>query len=347
MKKNLKFFALLSMALLGSSVYGQKVGTTSLQFLKVMPTARATAMGDAFATLSSGADAVFWNPAGLAKAVSMEFATTMTLWIFDTRQTTLSAALPLGDGFGFAGVQLQYADYGSIKETRVTDLGFVGTGSSSRYLAYTGRTFSPYAYVVGVSYANNLTDKFSTGITAKYVKESLFSSARVTVTNPSDGSTKRYKTYTDVLLFDFGMQYNTGFRSIGIGVSVQNFGSQVKFAEEGFPAPLAFRLGTSVNLLGNNALLVPDESNRLTFAYDIFQPNDYEQQMHVGIEYSFSDVVALRTGYKVNYDSERMTFGGGVKTHLQGFGISFDYSYAGMGEFLSNVHRISLGLVLQ
>jgi len=31
-----------------------------------MPCARATAMGDAYSVIASGADAVFWNPAGLA-----------------------------------------------------------------------------------------------------------------------------------------------------------------------------------------------------------------------------------------------------------------------------------------
>lgn len=332
--------------LLAGVADAQKVGTSSLQFLKVMPTARATAMADAFVALAGGADAVFWNPAGLASTRQLEIASTMTLWIFDSRQTTLSTALPLGDEYGTAALQLHYVDYGAIKETRVDNLGWVGSGQSTRYLGYTGHTFSPFAYVAGISYAKNLTDKFSTGITAKFVNESLYGSSTVNVFFPSDSTWRKKKTYAQVLLFDFGMQYNTGFRSIVIGVSVQNFGSQVKFADEGFPAPLAFRLGSSVNLIGTNGLLQSDDVNRLTIAYDIFQPNDYAQQMHFGLEYSFGNIVALRGGYKMNYDTERFTFGGGVKTSLQHYDIAFDYSYAGMGQYLSNVHRISLGIIV-
>src|SRR3990172_5378904 len=77
--------ALLAAALVVCTgmVSGQKVGTTSLQFLKVMPTARATAMGDAFSSLASGADAVFWNPAGMMKSGQVEVVSTLTLWLFD------------------------------------------------------------------------------------------------------------------------------------------------------------------------------------------------------------------------------------------------------------------------
>jgi hypothetical protein len=348
MKQNLTYI-LLAAIIAGLSQYSvaQKVGTSSMQFLKVMPTARATAMGDAFATLASGADAVFWNPSGIIHANGLEIASTMTLWIFDSRQTAFAAAMPLGGDMGNIGIQLQYVDYGKMEETTVGALGFVGTGDDKRYLGFTGRTFSPYAYVLGVSYANRFTDKFSTGLTVKYVNESLFGSSSVSVTNPTTGESKTYHTYANVLLFDFGMLYNTGYRSIAIGIAVQNFGSSVQFAEEAFPAPLSFRLGASVDLLGSNALFIENQQSRVTMAYDIFQPNDYAQQMHVGLEYVFNNMFALRTGYKSNYDSEKLTYGAGIRTDLEGYGLSFDYSYAGMGDYLNNVHRISLGVVVK
>ncbi len=71
-------------------LWAQKVGTSSLQFLKVMPTARATALGDAYVTLAAGANAVFWNPAGLAAASVNDIAMTMTVWLFDTKQGALA-----------------------------------------------------------------------------------------------------------------------------------------------------------------------------------------------------------------------------------------------------------------
>ena len=43
-----------------------KVGTTIFQFLKVMPDAQSTGMGDAVTSTINNANAVFHNPAGLS-----------------------------------------------------------------------------------------------------------------------------------------------------------------------------------------------------------------------------------------------------------------------------------------
>jgi hypothetical protein len=142
------------------------------------------------------------------------------------------------------------------------------------------------------------------------------------------------------------MLYDTKYRSIKLGVAVQNFGSSVKFGSQSFPAPLAFRLGTAFNVIGTEAVFFQNESNRLTLGYDIFQPNDYAQQMHFGAEYSFMEMFSIRGGYKMNYDNEKFSFGCGVQKDFAGVMFAFDYSYAGMGDLLGNVHRISLGVKL-
>jgi len=49
-------------------------------------------------------------------------------------------------------------------------------------------------------------------------------------------------------------------------------------------------------------------------------------------------------GYKFDYDSEGLTFGGGLHTDLAGWPVRVDYSYGKMSEYLNNVHRISLGV---
>jgi long-subunit fatty acid transport protein len=326
-------------------LHAQKVGTSSLQFLKVMPTARATAMGDAFVSLASGPDATFWNPAGLTNLQSHEMTSTLTMWLFDTKQIALAYGMPMGD-LGAFGFQFQYIDYGTIEETRAdaVDLVVPANGEPFFNAGLTGRSFTPYSYVVGLSYARAFTDKFSAGLSVKYAMESLWSDQVITIVNSVTGEVTSYKTYADVILFDFGMLYDTGFRSVRIGVSAQNFGAQVKFADAAHPAPLAFRLGVSANLFGKEGLLSQDDMNRLTFAYDLFQPNDYRQQMHFGAEYSFLELFTLRAGYKYDYDSEGLTFGGGLHTDLAGWPVSLDYSYGGMSEFLNSVHRISLGV---
>lgn len=345
MKHTTQVIVTLLLLVCVGQLHAQKVGTSSLQFLKVMPTARATAMGDAYVSLASGADAAFWNPAGLTSLRDHEVTSTLTMWLFDTKQVALAYGLPMGD-WGTIGFQFQYVDFGSIEETRAdaVDLVVPANGAPFFNAGLTGRSFTPYSYLVGLSYARAFTDKFSTAVSVKYAMESLWSDQAITIVNSVTGEVSTYKTYADVILYDFGMQYKTGFRSVQVGVAAQNFGPQVKFADAAHPAPLAFRLGVSANLLGQESLLFQDDMNRLTVAYDLFQPNDYRQQMHVGAEYSFSETVILRAGYKYDYDSEGLTFGGGLHTEFVGWPLRFDYSYGKMSEYLNNVHRISLGV---
>jgi hypothetical protein len=353
MKIKLSSVLIFNLIIAVCNLYGQKVGTTSLQFLKVMPTARATAMGDAFVSLASGSESVFWNPAGITSTEKHEIGSTMTFWLFDTRQSAISYAVNLnelnilGMELGWLGLQLQYVDFGEIEETKVDCLEFVGSGSDKKYNpGLTGLMFSPKSYVVGLSYAQQFTDRFSAGITAKYVYESLWRDSKVTIINQY-GVEETYNTYASLVLYDFGMHYRTGFRSIELGVAIQNFGPQVKFAKEYYPAPLAFRIGASTNLIGPEAMLYPVEKNKLTFAYDIFHPNDYAQQMHFGLEYSFSDLLFLRAGYKWNYDNEKLTLGAGIQYGFDGYNLMFDYSYGSLGQLLGQVHRISLGVKIK
>lgn len=325
------------LALVASPADAQKVGTTSFQFLKVMPTARATAMGDSYVTLAEGAEALFWNPAGVAAAGSHEISATHIPYLLDSRISSLGYATSLGN-FGQIGVQIQAVDYGDIAETRTENLGFNPDGTYNPGL--TGSSFGPSAYAVGVSYARALTDRFQTGITAKYVSESLYS-------GDYSGAGGTYGTSAGVVLFDVGIQYETGFQSLDIGMSVQNFGPEVAYVEEAFAAPLTFRIGAAGDLIGPAGMIRQDAQNKVTLAYDLVQPNDYDQQMQFGLEYTFADVVSLRTGYKLNYDAEAFTFGAGVKADLAPVRLAVDYSYGGMGEYLDGVHRLTLGARLR
>ena len=148
------------------------------------------------------------------------------------------------------------------------------------------------------------------------------------------------------MLFDFGIHYNTGYRSVEIGASVQNFGANVTYAKESNPVPLLFRWGIAGNLIGKESLFGQDDVNRIGVAFDLFQPNDYAQQEHIGIEYEYAEIFSLRAGYKFNYDFEGLTLGGGIRQPLGAFTLSLDYSYSSIGTYLGNAHRISLGVRL-
>ncbi|MFA6541784.1 MAG: PorV/PorQ family protein [Bacteroidota bacterium] len=333
-------FVIIALSLFSVSVYAQKVGSTSMQFLKVIPSAKGTGMGDAYAVRSSGVDALFWNPSGIISVKDQEIASTYINWIFDTQQGALSYAASL-DGYGAIGVQLQYVDYGEFIET-TEQQPYVSNFPNQ---GITGNTFRPYSYLVGISYAQNLTDKFTTGVSVKYAHESLYNGNEVTAL-VSTGVYENVKTWANGLMFDLGIKYNTGFRSIQIGASVQNFGTNVTYAKESNPIPMMFRFGIAADILGVDPLLAVDNDNRLGIEFDLFQPNDYAQQEHIGMEYEYAGMFTLRAGYKFNYDVDGLTLGGGVKQSFSSVMLSIDYSYSPMGTYLGNTHRFSLGVEL-
>lgn len=329
-------WSLSLVSLFASTAPAQKVGSTSMQFLHVLPCARATALGDAYSVWASGAEAVFWNPSGVALVQNQELSSTYIDWIFETRQGALSYAASLGE-IGALGLQVQYVDFGEFEETSADPQYMVAPN-----WGLTGRSFHPFSYLVGVTYARSLTDRFSAGISVKYAHESLFDGQKVTAM-VRQGSYEEVKTWANGLLFDFGVRYNTGYRSIQIGASVQNFGGNVQYAKESSPVPLLFRFGIAANVVGPDALLFPEDANRLGVAFDLFQPNDYTQQAHLGVEYEYEGTFALRGGYKFNYDYETFTVGGGVKHTIGSVRLSLDYSFGSIGTYLGNVQRISLG----
>ncbi|ARA94925.1 hypothetical protein AWN76_018365 [Rhodothermaceae bacterium RA] len=306
-----------------------------------MPVARATAMGEAHVARARGAEALFWNPAGLALTEGFEVTGTHIPYLVDTRISSAGLAFPLG-GFGRLGMQVAYVDYGEFVETRTDLLGFNPDGTFNAGL--TGNTFSPQAWAFGLSYGRALNDQFRIGLSGKYVYESLYDGT-ITFTDPGSGAA--YNTGAGVLLFDFGLQYDTGFRSLQLGAAVQNFGPEVAFVEEGFAAPLTFRLGVAANLFGPGGLIQPYTGQRLTVAYDLHQPNDYDQQMHLGMEYAFAEVLLLRAGRKLNYDTENWTLGGGILLDLGFSDLAFDYSYTGMSVDLGVAHRLTLSARLK
>lgn len=183
-----------------SASYAQKVGSTSMQFLKVMPSARATALGEAYTVWATGAEAIFWNPAGLARLDKMEFSINYIDWLFDSQQGALSYGFAI-PGFGVIGLQVQYVDFGDFEET----------SNARPYISdpdnpgLTGRSFSPFSYLVGISYARDLTDKFSLGISMKYAHESLFDGQKVTA-QVKQGVFEEVETWANGLLFDFGIR---------------------------------------------------------------------------------------------------------------------------------------------
>jgi len=299
----------------------EKVGTTSFQFLKIRPDARATAMGDAVSSLVNTAEALFSNPAGIAAIPKIDASVSYYEYFFDVKTTSLAGAFNMG-AFGTLGLQAIFTGIGDIEVTSVDALGFIGETYNP---GLTGETVSPTNLVLGITYARGLTEQFSFGITAKYVREDLVRESAATV------------------LFDGGLIYKTGFRSLQTSVVLRHFGPDITFVNEGFPPPQTLVLGVSGYIFSpESALFGHFDRHKLLVSFDLVGPRDFDQQYNLGFEYGLADMFFLRGGYKANYDTEGLSLGFGLRVkNFRG-----DYSYNEFGDFLPEIHKFTLGISL-
>ena len=305
---------------------GQKVGTSSMQFLSVAPDARSMGVGTAYSAQATGAHALYWNPAGLARAEGHSLALDRVDWFLDTAHYGVAYGVALGL-FGHLGAHFYMADMGEFQETRVDHLGFVERDGGQAYNpGLTGTTFSLQSWVIGLTYARNFTDRFAAGLTLKMAREDLWLAS------------------DNAFLYDFGMTYNTGFRSLRLGASVMNFGAPVNYGEDSYPVPLLFRLGGAVDIVGSTGLVNLHGASRLTAMFDLIQPNDYDQQWAAGLEYALFQRIMFRSGYQHNYDIASFSFGLGVQQPLGSVSLGADYSYSTMTDAFGAVSRLGVSI---
>jgi len=323
------------------STYGQiitdvsKVGTTSAQFLKIEAGARAVGMGGAFVAVNDDATALYWNPSGIARLNKMEVNFVHTNWLVDISYNFVGFVVPLED-FGAIGVSLAFLGM---------DEQIVRTVNNPEG---TGEKYDAGDVAIGLTYAKNLTDKFSIGFTAKYIQQTIWHMKSSTVA------------------IDIGTMFTTGFNDMKIGMSISNFGSKMKLEgkdvnivydpdpikygnndkipaqlqTDQFDLPLIFRVGVAMDVINS-------ENNRLTVAIDAVHPNDNTEHLNLGTEYVFDNLVFIRAGYKSLFtrDSEEgFTTGAGIEYELfNGTSAKIDFAYQSYSYF-DNVLKFSVGL---
>ena len=337
MCKKLHLIIILSVCLIAASTVSAqvKLAQTGLKFLSVEGDARASAIGGAVTAMEYGSNAMFYNPAGMAaqsKLVNINFGNTQ--WIADINYLHLSASVAPFDGdFGVFGVSIASVDYGEFKRTiRVS-----GDGGADGYVDL--GTYKPAALAVGIGYAKQISEKFSVGGNVKYVYQDLSGGHVVAVNN--DGSYSKKGFDINVMAFDFGILYKTGFKSLNFGMSLRNFSQEIEYIEESFQLPLTFKIGLSMNVL--DLFEGFGEDHRFTVAVDASHPRDYKEQVHLGAEYTFMNTFSLRAGYVAPTDEQGITAGAGLKKELVGVLLTLDYSYLDFGVF-DNVHRFTIGI---
>lgn len=323
---------LLVLILLGSVSFAQysNLGSSGAQFLQIPIGARAVGMGGAVIGTIDDATSVFWNPAGLSRVANRDAQFSYSRWfeMFDINSAAVAYTMP--DIGTFA---LSYISVSSGKMEITTEKQPNGTG----------RFFDANDMAIGLSYSRFLTDKFSVGVTAKYVYQRIWNET------------------AEGIAFDIGTQYTLDFQNLTIAMSMSNFGSDLQFdgpdlnivylkdpanplsrlaparlQTDPYSLPLHFQVGAAIDIYRNNFMKVRG-------GIDVTHPNDNVERINLGTEIAFFDRMYLRGGYRFNYDDEKLNFGAGANLPLGNTLLTFDYSYS-VYDILPKVQRISLGI---
>ncbi len=288
----------------------KKTATAGFTFLEIPATARTAALGEASVALSDvNSSAVFDNPAALGFSdMAHSFSASYSPWLADIKN--YSSSYSIKTDFGVFGVGFVMFDYGSMPRTVVA--------AGQKVYDVIG-SFDANSLSLGLSYSKKLTDKFSFGVTVKYAQEKI----------------DVYKASN--LLFDGGMLYYTGFGSLRIAASIQNFGVNAKFINDEFKMPSVLKLGAAMEVIGDMA-----SEYRVTLIVQALHPNDNSEKLNVGGEFSWNNYITLRGGYKFFYDEETYSLGLGVDPQLS-VPVSFDFAYSAYGR-LGNISRFTLQL---
>jgi hypothetical protein len=326
-------FASFMTCLLITNGYGQenkKIAQTGFQFLSIVSDARAAAMAEAMTSLQTSSSSLFFNPAGMAGIENLgEVSVSSNQWIADIKHYTLAiAARPFQGNYGVIGISVQSVNYGEIYGTRYrsdTDLGYEDTG-----------IFNLNAIAIGLGYAKQITNRFCIGGQIRWIRQDLGESVIPlnSKLDPNDPTNTHYVADTgstsnklSPLIFDFGTQFKTGIKSLVFGMSVRNFSGEVKYAKEGFQAPLVFTLGISMNVLDLEEINPLEHA--VTVCLDASHYRDHPEQLKIGVEYLLMNMFAFRAGYITNNDLNGWSYGIGVSK----YGFTFDYAYTPFIDF--------------
>jgi hypothetical protein len=334
-KFTLIIFGIIATSSIAQSV--SKTGTTAATFLEIPVGAKAIGMGGAFVSVANDASSLFWNPAGIASIEKYEAILSHTDWIAETNYDYAGLVIPLGSlgnvGFSFTSFSMDDMKVRTVEKPDGT-----------------GEYFSAGDIAIGISYSRKLSDRFSIGITGKYVQQTIWHMS------------------ASAFALDAGTEFRTDlFGGMVIGASMYNFGTPMQMSgrdtryyisvddtkmgtNDQIPAnietdswdlPLTFQIGISTNVINTNNI-------KLLVAADAIHPNDEYESMNFGMEASLMDLVFLRAGFHNAFMKEAeggLSFGVGInsKLVLSNAFLKFDYAYRDFGR-LQNVHTFSLGI---
>ncbi|MCP3683734.1 MAG: PorV/PorQ family protein [bacterium] len=286
------------------------MGTTGAQFLKIDPAARPLGMGGAYSAVVDDSNAIFYNPAGIARLENREISGTYLQYFQSVSYGSLAVVLPSENCV--LGVGVNYLGVGDIDKRAAIDTDDpTGTGVVD--------TFGAMDTAVSIVYAKgNVYEDLDVGVNMRFVYQTIDDDSAFSV------------------MMDIGGFYPVNDK-LSLALGVQNIGMGVKFSDENDPLPLNLKAGAAYRPISN--LVVSCDINEYII--------DQVLYASAGAEFWFKEMVGLRAGYKYGYDTDSLgsnvglAFGAGFRYSNMGI----DYSFAPFGE-LGDTHRISFSTKL-
>ena len=336
MRPSIKILLLYYLSLSCTVFAIDKTGTTAAKFLTIGIGSRPAGLGNAFVSIADDPTAMYWNPAGISRLGGHEAIVNHNNWFAGISLDYSGAVIKLSDNAAF-GANITMV---SMEEIEVTRYGNEDTGE----------TYRAGNLAIGLSYARNLTDKFSLGGNLKLIRESIAS-------NHASG-----------FAIDIGTLFDTPF-GFKLGTSISNFGPKMQMSGDDLIVPVDI----SENIEGNNENTTGNISTDqfdlplllrvgisgqksisniggLIWAIDSGHPNDNNSFLNAGAEVTFlNNLLSLRTGYRSLYLNDRVSeysFGLGFNlVNIINKPINIDYSFETL-KFLGATQQISIRLRL-
>lgn len=337
-------------------------GTTSAEFLLLGAGARGTALGGSFAAIASDISALYYNPAGAALLDRPGVMVGTYDYVADTRYSWGGVAFPLSGGARTIGFQI--GTFGFKDQPIYTEDQPDGTGG----------TYSVNQTFIGGTFAQNFSDRFSAGTTAKYVDDRLGTVSgkafAVDFGTNFHASLNNHPVKFSFVLANLGSNLN--YSGTGLQGDVQRtpipgedptptLPQQANLLTKDFPLPTTFRVGLAYDVMTG-------QNNRLTMLGDFNQPNNNKPGFVVGSEwmsnkiggsnfgfalrgsYSYTGANSLdpqtsQTGLSDEENLQGLAFGGGLMYGQEnGFSLGLDYAYKYLGVLgPTNFFSFSLG----
>jgi hypothetical protein len=363
-KRTLIFTLIIVSVLVSTSdIFAQ--GEAAVPFLQITPGARNGGMGEAGVALANDANAIFWNPAGLAfqyENPEVDKRNEITLmhskWLpqfnfSDLFYDYLAARFYVGD-LGMLGGSITYLNLGKN----------VWTDETGAELG----TFDSNEYAVTLSYATKLQSNLGFGINTKLIQSNL--------TNVSVGAENQDGKATTFAV-DLGLLWVPAYdilrNRLSLGFNLSNFGPKITYIDkaQADPLPTNLRLGLAAVALddGFNKVTVVYDLNRLlvyrdkesgkpdgvfeAVFYSSWVKGDLNERVRkfthaLGVEYNYGSLIALRTGYfyeDPSYGARKfITFGGGLGYNIFSIDFSYIWTWADEDHPLADTMRFSIGV---